>query len=162
MARKRGRSNNSLSRYGYKPHRRRLNLWERFWSRAHEREDGCWIWDGTVDRLGYGWISYESRLRLVHRYAYEMLVEPIPDGMSIDHLCRNRDCVNPAHMEVVTHKENVHRGVGPTAINAAKTHCKRGHEFTEANTYIIPSTGSRVCKVCRNEYARRRHGQAAA
>lgn len=85
---------------------------------------------------------------LAHRYAYELLVGPIPEGLHIDHLCRVRLCVNPAHLEAVTCHENNRRSTSPTAVNAKKTHCPRGHEYTEENTYFAPPDGRRMCKPC--------------
>lgn len=82
---------------------------ERFWRRVQEQEGGCWLWVGTVDR-GYGLLSVDGKTVRAHRYSYETLVGPIPDGLQIDHLCRNRGCVNPAHLEPVTQVENIRRG----------------------------------------------------
>jgi len=82
-----------------------------------------------------------------HRFAYEALVGPIPEGLKLDHLCRNRACVNPDHTEPVTDRVNTLRGFGPTAMNARATHCSEGHEFTDENTYLNQS-GSRVCLTC--------------
>ena len=93
-----------------------------------------------------------GRRVLLHRLFYANYCGIIPDGMQIDHLCRNRWCVNPMHMEPVTIRENVLRGIGPGAVNARKTACMHGHEFTEANTLMY--RGGRVCLACRVEWAR--------
>jgi hypothetical protein len=90
-----------------------------------------------------------------HRLAYQLLVGPIPEGLVIDHLCRNPPCQNPAHMECVTHRENTLRGASPHAMNARKTHCKRGHEFTFQNTYV-DAKGCRSCLACRAAAAARK------
>ena len=110
--------------------------------------NGCWIYYGQHDRYGYGkyrksngqWVS-------PHRIAYEALVGEIPKGLVIDHLCRTRDCCNPTHLEPVTNRENIMRGETIAARNAAKTHCKRGHEFTPENIRRNKH-GSRVCIEC--------------
>lgn len=82
-----------------------------------------------------------------HRVSYEIFIEEIPQGFLIDHLCRNRACVNPWHMEVVTNKENVLRGFGACAVNARKTHCKYGHKFSDKNNYYYPN-GRKDCRIC--------------
>lgn len=93
-------------------------------------------------------MSYNDRLLMVHRIAYELAVGPIPVGLVIDHLCRNHSCINPEHLEPVTNVENVMRGESAWARNARKTHCKRGHEFTDENT--IRRNGTRSCRQCRS------------
>jgi hypothetical protein len=122
-------------------------------------ESGCWPWLGYRNADGYGVITVggdDERVLRAHRVAYELLLgETIPDGLTIDHLCRNRGCVNPEHMEVVERGENVLRGEGPSARAARATHCIRGHEFTPENTYFRKS-GKRECRAC----ARARNGQS--
>lgn len=103
----------------------------------------CWIWTGFVGPNGYGSIGK----RYVHRLSYEMFVGTIPEKLEIDHLCRNRRCVNPSHLEPVTHKENSVRGFGTSGINARKSSCLRGHEFNRRNTRI-DKNGSRKCRIC--------------
>lgn len=87
---------------------------------------------------------------MAHRVAYELTRGKVPTNMCLDHLCKNRLCVNPEHLEIVTLVENVMRGESLHARNARKTHCKSGHEFTKENTYIHPQRGSRLCRTCRN------------
>lgn len=127
-----------------------------FWLKVHRhRPDACWTWLGRQDGKGYG--RYQNRA--AHRVTYELLVGPIPDGLHIDHLCRNPGCVNPGHMEPVTLVENARRGYGYSARNARKTHCKYGHPFDEANTYYRVN-GGRRCMRCAsrasNDYAKQR------
>ncbi|WP_292915005.1 HNH endonuclease signature motif containing protein [Nitrosomonas sp.] len=133
---------------------------EKLWQRFEPASDGCWLWTGAMQNAGYG--SYGKPSRLAHRLMYELLVEPIPAGLVIDHLCRNRRCVNPAHMEVVTLAENVLRGESPPARNARKKVCPVGHAYDAENTYIVPSTGHRQCLACQSKYvaARGRGGDA--
>lgn len=122
----------------------------------HTNQSGdCWTWDLQHDHNGYALVrlSNPRRTARVHRVLYEFLVGPIPDGMELDHLCRNRGCVNPAHLEPVTHRENMLRGDTVAATNARATHCKHGHEFTAANTYWRPD-GDRDCRCCRADRSR--------
>ncbi|MFI5416442.1 MAG: HNH endonuclease signature motif containing protein [Nitrososphaerales archaeon] len=127
---------------------------ERFWDRILVQSNGCWVWFGPKTLNGYGMfrLGKISAMR-VHRFAYETNKGKIPIGLQIDHLCRNRGCCNPDHMEAVTTKENVLRGNGITAQNARKTHCKNGHEFTKENTGITKS--GRNCRVCNREVAKK-------
>jgi hypothetical protein len=111
-----------------------------------EPNTGCWLFLGFVDRAGYGQVKFRGRTTPAHRAYFEVFSGPI-DGEDVEHLCRNRCCVNPAHLEVVTHRENTRRGFGPVGINARKTHCLRGHPFDLANTEIRPN-GNRGCKTC--------------
>lgn len=131
------------------------SLPESFWERVQpEYNSGCWLWTGTVSETGYGNISVNGRSRAAHRYAYENAVAPIPAELVTDHLCRNRCCVNPQHLEPVTVRENNLRGVGAPAINSQKTHCKRGHEFTPENTK--PQGHWRMCRTCVRDQANAR------
>lgn len=123
---------------------------DRFWSKVDRRgPDECWPWLASTS-WGYGEFSLGGKLRKAHRVAYEDQVGPIPAGLTIDHLCRNESCVNPRHLEPVTMRENTMRGTGPTATNARKTVCKRGHPYTPENTYR--SAKGRECRVCRAGY----------
>lgn len=121
--------------------------------------DGCWVWMGTRQYPknhpaypGYGRVMVNKRRTQAHRVVYELMVGPIPNGLIIDHLCRNPICVNPAHLEAVNVKENVLRGIGITAAQKRKTHCVRGHAFSEENTYV--HNGHRYCLACRSIYRR--------
>jgi HNH endonuclease len=121
-------------------------------------DDGCWEWAGAHNRDGYG-TAYTTptgaRPLGAHRVVYELLIGPIPEGLTIDHLCRNRGCVNPAHMEPVPKRTNLLRGVGVGARNAQKTHCSNGHPFTPENTRIRPGNGQRICLQCHRERMRK-------
>lgn len=113
-----------------------------------DRDHGtpCWIWQGPTYGNGYAAVSFDGRPKLGHRYVYERLVGPIPEGLVIDHLCRVRECVNPAHLEPVTDRENILRGVGMSAKWAVATHCLRGHELNDDTVSIVQ--GARRCKLC--------------
>lgn len=130
----------------------RGTLAERFWAKVLKSE-GCWMWAGAKGGRGYGHIGDQGKVRGAHRVAYEFAKGPIPKGLTIDHLCRQRDCCNPDHLEAVTNKVNILRGVGTGAKNARKAHCERGHRFSIENTYT-PSKGGRGCRECRREYIR--------
>ncbi len=129
--------------------RQRMSIEQRFWGKV-SRSDGCWLWLGAKTN-GYGVMRMGDRNVLAHRYSYEVSIAPIPDGLQIDHLCRNRACVNPCHLDVVTNKENCLCGESANAENARKTECKRGHPFNEDNTYLKPDNGQRQCRICRHD-----------
>jgi hypothetical protein len=115
--------------------------------------DGCWRWMGqTAGGYGRFYIIGEKRTVPAHRFAYEWLVGPIPEGLCIDHLCRVRNCVNPDHMEPVTNRENLMRGETIVARAAAATHCPKGHPYSPDNTGS--DRGNRRCKTCNRETAR--------
>lgn len=120
----------------------------------------CWTWAGGRTKAGYGVVRLGPKCELVHRVAYQWAFGPIPEGKVLDHLCRNRACVNPEHLEPVESGENTRRGVGPAASNAAKTHCPQGHEYTPENTYVARhSDGSfagRKCRTCERARCARR------
>lgn len=130
-------------------------------------DNGCWVWQRGTTGEGYGekWLTELGRSVMAHRWYYARRFGAIPEGLVIDHLCRNRRCVNPAHLEPVTSGVNVLRGEGPPARNARKTHCKHGHSFDEENTRIT-SAGTRECIQCdRNlsaQYRQRRKERVAS
>lgn len=137
-------------------------LAERLWSLfVVNPETGCWLWTNRLNACGYGTVSAQRKHMLAHRAMYELLVGPIPEGLELDHLCRVRHCVNPAHLEPVDHLTNVRRGQG----NGRKTHCPRGHLYSPENTRI-DRRGCRLCKECQRIHGRasyrRRRGRSDA
>lgn len=123
---------------------------ERFWDRVEKTDTGCWN-AARLDSKGYGKLWDGEKYQLAHRVSYELISGSIPDGLDLDHLCRNPACVNPDHLEPVTRRVNLLRGEGFAGVNARKTHCNRGHEFTPENTRMqhrkrgLPG---RRCKTC--------------
>lgn len=122
-------------------------LGQRFWTKV-EFSVNCWEWQGYRMR-GYGQFALTRRKTVrAHRLAYELMVGPIPDGLTLDHLCRNKACVNPAHLEPVTSQENVRRSPNaPSVVNAKATHCRHNHELSGTNLIIRPN-GNRDCREC--------------
>lgn len=124
---------------------------ERFWAKVSVSESGCWNWSPISRADGYGaYYTGNRRMSLAHRVAYAAIRGEIPAGLQIDHLCRNRSCVNPDHLEPVSHRENIIRGVSPSAVNGSKDHCKRGHALTPENVHEYHRRGgvTRVCRAC--------------
>lgn len=138
-----------------------------FWlkDRTTPNDRGCWLWANYVRSDGYAVAAVRTeagvKARYVHRLAFEAAFGPVPDGLHLDHLCRNRHCLNPLHLDPVTPRENTLRGVSPLAINAAKTICKHGHEFTPENTHVRPN-GGRTCKQCARAKSLRGHARRRA
>ena len=134
---------------------KRWSIATRLWSNV-EKTFGCWVWLGAKTRDGYGkLIVGQKSLFLAHRASYELTSGRIPNGKELDHLCRNRLCINPSHLEIVTKRENILRGISFSAINARKTTCLKGHLLEGDN--LLPSMklkGLRVCRTCFNERAR--------
>jgi hypothetical protein len=132
-----------------------------FWSRI-EKTPTCWNWTGAIDRDGYGRFTVNGQFCIAHRCAYEFLKGKIPDGLPLDHLCRNRRCVNPDHLEAVSIRENTLRSpVAITAVNSRKTHCIHGHELSGDNLYMCKEKDGkrdrRNCVTCRQAASQRRY-----
>lgn len=121
---------------------------ERFWPLVTKTET-CWLFSSLAPN-GYGYFCWNGVPGQAHRYAYEKMVGPIPEGLTIDHLCKTRACVNPDHLEAVTQRENTLRSDATSALNARKTECLRGHPFSVENTYF-DKDGHRHCRACGRE-----------
>lgn len=126
----------------------RKNTRENFYSKLKKMSNDCWEWQAKIHNpTGYGHICINGKTYLAHRVSYELHIGKIPKGLTVDHVCRNRKCVNPLHLRLLTGKENTLAGIGIAAQNARKTHCFRGHPLFGNNLYI-DSKGGRVCKIC--------------
>ncbi len=126
-----------------------------------EPNSGCWLWLGAVTHDGYARAGTGAfGTRYAHRIIFERERGPIPAGLELDHVCRVRSCVNPAHLEIVSHRENNARGTSPTSGHARKTHCFRGHAFDEKNTYSWRRAPGRYCRACRRDRERARRANA--
>lgn len=139
-----------LRKYGdpHKVRRQAMSVEERFWSKV-DGDGDCWEWMAGACSSGYGTFSTDGKEIGAHRWAYEHLVGPIPDSLHIDHLCRNRRCVNPDHLEPVTQMENVRRGLAGERMRV-RTHCPMGHPYD-----VMKANGRRGCKRCMRAACRR-------
>lgn len=136
---------------------------ERFWSKVNKDGDTeyhgsrCWIWTAAVNGRGYGDFSIKHKTFKAHRIAYVLTLGEIPNGDLLDHLCRVPLCVNPAHLEPTSDRDNILRGNSPSAVHARQTHCHKGHPLIEPNLYHSPKKpNQRVCRICKTERDRRR------
>jgi hypothetical protein len=131
---------------------------KRFWEKVR-KTSGCWIWKAARTGAGYGSFRLDGRMQTAHRVAYEQVKGPIPEGMVLDHLCRNRACVNPDHLEVVSVGENTRRGDAGGAAQRRRTHCPKDHPYVGENLRV--SNGRRHCRTCNRERMRARRAQEA-
>lgn len=134
-----------------------------FASRLVRTADGCWEWRGALSK-GYGSLRVDGRVEYAHRYLWQLINGPVPEGLELDHICRNPACVRPTHLEAVTHHENLRRGMVPWAVTARTGQCKRGHSMADA---YLQANGKRRCRTChttsqRESYRRRRHGSTTS
>ncbi len=141
-----------------------INEISRFWNKVNKHSNifgennkyptECWLWIGSLNQDGYARFWFNGKIIMGHRYIYEITFGAIPTNLTIDHLCRMRHCINPDHLEAVTHKENILRGIGCTAIASRVTHCPHGHPYNQENTRINHK-GARECKICYKVWRRR-------
>jgi hypothetical protein len=130
-----------------------LSETQRFWAKVAKTE-GCWLWLAGKSSAGYGNVKMDGRWQGAHRVAYTLLRGPIPEGLQLDHLCRNRACVNPAHLDPCTAKENAMRSeLTLQSRNKRKTHCPKGHPYGGDNLVVV--RGERYCRECRNQSTRK-------
>lgn len=128
--------------------------WSRFMAKVLVVESGCWEWSAYRNPGGYGRFNVQGRMMLAHRFSYEHHYDPIPVGLELDHLCRNRCCVNPAHLEAVDRRTNTLRNESPSSRANRSNTCKRGHSYAEHSYY---RHGKRICcRTCENEDQRKR------
>ena len=143
-----------------------MNNVEKLKSKVRVDINGCWIWIGCRNADGYGTVRVGSiqdgsrRMMLAHRWTYNIYSGEIPEGQELDHLCRQRNCVNPLHLQVITHKENMQRGNRYLYGSPRReiTHCPHGHLYNKINTWIAPN-GWRRCKICRQDANRRKQSE---
>ena len=131
------------------------SLADRFWTKV-EKGDGCWEWQAYRNPSGYGTIYFERRPWLAHRVSWMLAGRPLIEGEELDHLCRNPRCVNPDHLEPVTHRTNMRR-----SAKAMQTHCVHGHPFDDRNTYRAKN-GTRSCRACHRNFENARRARMAA
>ncbi|GAP46906.1 HNH endonuclease signature motif containing protein [Streptomyces azureus] len=133
---------------------------DRLWPRVTQSESGCWIWTGRRFKAGYGAFDLNQKAMYAHRIMYMIFIGEIPQGAHLDHLCRVRECCNPQHLQAVTCHENIMRSpIAPAAVNADKTHCKRGHPLSGDNLEVRED-GGRRCRTCAITSARQRYATA--
>lgn len=127
---------------------------ERFWDKVMpEPNTGCWLWIAGRSKSGYGTFKFGKRTQRAHRVSYIALIGEVPDGLELDHVrargCLGKECVNPGHLEPVTHRENMLRGKGFASDHANRTHCKRGHAFDSSNTKLYKAKSGSTLRLCR-------------
>lgn len=143
-----------------------MNSADKFFKRTRVDESGCLIWIGNIRSDGYGYFHTEGKMFLAHRWLFERLglvkrgIITGSDHLVLDHLCRNRACVRPSHLEIVTHAENIRRSHRPDSHGRTKTHCVHGHPFNEENTYLY--NGKRHCRTCKRRFPSRSKERSAA
>ena len=132
----------------------------RFWDKV-EKTRTCWLWKGSISTQGYGQFWLYGKIQAAHRVAWHFSGREIPDGRVLDHRCRSRNCVRAEHLEVVSQRENLMRGIGATATNARKVACVHGHPYTSENT-VFNKNGTRRCRTCKRGYDQKRQEKTNA